>query len=244
MKIGLVLASLVAASTSAYAQAPGDYNNDDGDIAPPGMAPAAPAVVVAAPVRQQRWSVGLNVGSLDVAPHAQPDNKTEFSVGAIAVRYRPWRHLELELTFGGGREQLTDGTEGDREVNMSVLSLRYRFNPQRSWNWWLGAGMGSFVVASQASSDDDKKALTQSTLQFAIGLEKKWNHFALNIELRAVGVAPNDNQMAVSPDVKVEPGGPNMTSTGLPQPPQQDPANSTLDGWKGGQTTIGASYYF
>src|SRR5438477_11149068 len=100
MKIGLVLASLVAASTSAYAQAPGDYN-DDGEIAPPGMAPVAPAVVAPAPVRETRWSIGLNVGSLNVAPHTQPDNKSDFSVGALAVRYRPWRHLELELTFGG-----------------------------------------------------------------------------------------------------------------------------------------------
>ena len=246
MKIGLVLASLVAASSSAYAQAPGDYN--DGDIAPPGMAPAGPVGVAPAPVRQTRWSVGLNFGSLNVAPHMQPDNKSDFSVGAIALRYRPWQHLELELTFGGGSEQLPDGTQGDREVHSSVLSLRYRFNPMRSWNWWLGAGMGSFAVTNKGASDAEQKAAVQSTLQFGIGLEKRWTHFALNIEVRAVGVAPNDQQQAMSGDGSVPvDGGPNISTTGgmTPPPPPKDPGGSpAIDGWKGGQTTIGASYYF
>jgi hypothetical protein len=71
MKIGLVLASLVLSTTAAFAQAPGDY--EEGDLAPPGMATVAPEPAPP-PVRQQRWSLGLNLGSLDVAPHTQPEN--------------------------------------------------------------------------------------------------------------------------------------------------------------------------
>jgi hypothetical protein len=82
----------------------------------------------------------------------------------------------------------------------------------------------------------------QSTLQFGIGLEKRWTHFALNIEVRAVGVAPNNNNNNQMP---VDGGTPTMSYTNQPPPPPKDPAGSpAIDGWKGGQTTIGASYYF
>jgi hypothetical protein len=238
MKIGLVLASLVLSTTAAFAQAPGDY--EEGDLAPPGMAPVAPEPPPP-PVRQQRWSIGLNLGSMNVAPHMQPDNQTEFSVGQLALRYRPWRHLEIELALGGGREQLQDGTQGDRELHSSVLALRYRFNPQKRWNLWAMAGMGSFAVTSQYASDAEKQAAVQSTLQFGLGLERRWTRFALQLEVRAVGVAPNDQATGDMP-VREPIGSPTDTM----QPPK-DPGTTTtssLDGWKGGQTTIGASYYF
>jgi hypothetical protein len=246
MKIGLVLASLVLSTTAASAQAPGDYY--EGDIAPPGMAPVAPEPAPAPPpVRQRRWSIGLNVGSLGVAPHAQPENQTEFSVGQLALRYRPWRRLEIELALGGGTEEYDDGTKGDRQVSTSVLALRYRFNPQKRWNWWLMAGMGSFAVTSTYASDEEKEASVQSTLQFGVGIERRWRRFALQLELRAVGVAPNEEG-----DVVYDGGGADMPTGGStdekmePVRPPYDPyySPSTRDGWKGGQTTIGASYYF
>ena len=227
MKIGLVVAPLLLAGT-AYAQAPGDYYSD-GDVAPPGMAaPATPEYVASvAPFRPQRWSVGLNVGTIGLAPHMQPDNETDFDVAQLALRYRPWRHLEIELVVGSGSEQTPDGYTGNREVSEAVLSLRYRFSPQRNWNWWLGAGMGSLAVSYVGDSDDAVDAAQQSTLQFAIGLERRWSHFALQTELRAVGVAPNEAEDDVMP-----------VRGALEAPPV------SRDGWSGGQFTLGASYYF
>ena len=246
MKIGLVLASLVIATTSAYAQAPGEM--EDGDLAPPGMAPVT-VVAPTPPVRQLRWSVGLNLGSMNVAPHMQPENKSEFSVGQLALRYRPWRHLEIELALGGGQEKLPDGTDGGRQLSQSVLALRYRFNPNRPWNWWLMAGMGSFAVTNDGASDQERNDATQSTLQFGVGLERRWHHFALQVEIRAVGVAPQDQATSGGGDVMVTDVPPNSgtdTNTGVMQPPKDPPTYTTpsRDGWKGGQTTIGASYYF
>jgi hypothetical protein len=240
MKIGLVLASLVLSTTAAFAQAPGDY--EEGDLAPPGMAPEVASPEPAPPpVRQQRWSIGLNLGSLGVAPHTQPENKTEFAVGQLALRYRPWRHLEIELALGGGQQKLDDGTDGELEVSTSVLALRYRFSPQRRWNWWLMAGMGSFAVTNQWASDAEKEAAVQSTLQFGVGLERRFRHFALQVEIRAVGVAPNEEDMTYD---TYPTGGANTMSTEPTKDPYPTTTTTTADGWKGGQTTIGASYYF
>lgn len=227
MKIGLVVAPLLLAGT-AYAQAPGDYYGD-GDIAPPGMAaPVAPGYVApVAPFRPQRWSVGLSVGSIGLAPHMQPDNETDFSVGQLALRYRPWRHLEVELLLGGGSEETADGYQGDREISEAVLSLRYRFSPQQNWNWWLSAGMGSLAVTYVGDSQDAKDAAQQSTLQFGIGLERRWSRFALQTELRAVGVAPQETDDKTMP----------VRGGTLEYGP-------TRDGWSGGQFTLGGSYYF
>src|SRR5262245_65284159 len=101
MKIGLAIAPLLVATT-AYAQAPGEYA--DGDVSPPGMTPVAPAPAPALEA-PRRWSVGLGMGSINLAPHHQPEAQTHFSVGQLALRYRATRHLEIELALSGGAEE-------------------------------------------------------------------------------------------------------------------------------------------
>lgn len=230
MKLPVILASLLTAST-AFAQAPGDYDgsSDGGDIAPPSMVPVVAPVVVAPPPPERRWSVGLGAGSLELAPHSSPDATTDFDIAQLYVRYRPWRRLEIELALGGGGETDYDDYYGNREVSTAVLSLRYRFNPHRRWNWWLMAGMGSLAVTQEGASDEQREAAYQSTLQFGAGIERRWSRFALQFELRAVGVAPNeDEDMAVPEPV------------GMPV----YPTNTTQDGWSGGQFVFSGNYYF
>lgn len=227
MKLGLVVAQSISSTLlfagTAFAQAPGDYYGD-ASVAPPGMAPAAPEYIPPPPpVRNQRWSVGLNVGSMGLAPHMSPKSETEFSLAQLAIRYRPWRRLEIELALGGGSEVAPDGYAGDRELSEAVLSLRWRFNPKRNWNWWLSAGMGSLAVTSVGASKEERNAAQQSTLQFGIGLERRWSRFALQAELRAVGVAPNEFAGDIMP----------VSYDGY-----------SRDGWAGGQFTFGGSYYF
>src|SRR5262245_25914184 len=107
MKLGVVIASLFVGG-SAFAQALGDTEvATDEAVAPPGMAPTV-APVPAPPPPERRWSVGLGFGSLGLAPHHDPENESHFSVGQIAVRYRPWRHLEIELALSGGTEKYDD----------------------------------------------------------------------------------------------------------------------------------------
>jgi hypothetical protein len=233
----LVLAPLVIAST-AYAQAPGDYYGGgygDATIAPPGMVPeAAPLPPPPPPLR--RFSIGLGIGHASLAPHSAPEQTTEFAVGQLALRYLVRRHFEIELALTGGSEQLEDGTEGSRELSQAVLAIRYRFNPQRRWNWWLMAGMGSLAVTNIYASDDERDAASQSTLQFGIGIERRWSRFAIQGELRAVGVAKNED-MGDEP-VKVDV----PTNSMDPYPPYIGPTDT--GGKKGGQFAVTANYYF
>lgn len=233
MKLGLACASLLFAST-AFAQAPGEYGTASGA---PGMSEPVHVPPAPPPPKPHRWSIGLGVGSLGLAPHDAPDMTTDFGVGQLAVRYRATHHLEIELAFAGGREQLGDH-EGDREVSQGVLALRYRFSPHRHWNWWLVAGMGSLAVTHVDASDDERESARQSTLQFGAGIEHRWERFALQLELRAVGVKANEAKAVPVVDSDV----------GMAVPPPMFPSrDGTLtpgEGMSGGQLVLAGNYYF
>ena len=234
MKLVAVLVPLLVAAT-AHAQAPGET-----DLAPPGMAAPVPMVVAPAPEvspMANRWAVGLSVGSLSIAPKAQPDNKTEFGVGELSLRFRATYHLELELALGGGREKLQDGTQGPRETNIGMLGLRYRFAADRHWNWWLGGGIGSISVTQTGATDQQRQDAQRPLGALAIGIEHRWHQFALQAELRAFGVGQNQNQQQVNAGPVAMPG----TTT---QPPPPTMTSPTTDQQSGGIFSIGASYYF
>lgn len=234
MKLPVVLATLFAATT-AYAQAPGDYY-EEGTGAPGMSAPVVVAPTPPPPPKPRRWSVGLGVGSLSLAPHHAPDVETEYGVGQLAVRYLATRHLEIELAFAGGREKLDDGEEGDHEVSQAVLALRYRFSPGRRWNWWLMAGLGSLAVTPVEATKEQREYADQSTLQFGAGLERRWSRFALQLELRAVGVKAHDiEDMPVRGEVTYP--------DGMPVPPDHAPTDAG-DGMSGGQLVFSGNYYF
>jgi hypothetical protein len=243
MKLGLVLASLLV-STAAYAQAPGDYG-DEGTGAPGMVAPVAAPVVVVPPPPVRRWSIGLGFGSMGLHPHDAPDGTqdTQFGIGQLAVRYLAGRHLEIELTLGGGREKLEDGSQGDREVNEGVLAARYRFSPGQRWNWWLMFGMGSLGVTRHDATKDEKDAASQSTMQFGVGLERRWTRFALQLELRAVGVKANDTATMPVKGTVTDAGG----TTTMPIPPPEPDTTTSLgngNGMAGGQMVLSGNYYF
>jgi hypothetical protein len=243
MKLPLVLASLFVATT-AYAQAPGEYEEEtaaSGEVvAAPGMvAPVVVAPTPPPPPKPRRWSVGLGIGSLSLAPHSAPEVETEYGVGQLAVRYLATRHLEIELALGGGHEKLEDGEEGDRQVSQAVLALRYRFSPGRRWNWWLMAGMGSLAVTRDEATKEEREYAEQSTLQFGVGLERRWSRFALQLEMRAVGVKAHDVEDMPAGGVIVD-GDSKMTP-----PPDYNPTTTDAgDGMSGGQLVFSGNYYF
>jgi len=128
-------------------------------------------------------------------------------------------------------------------VSQGVLALRYRFSPGRDWNWWMMAGMGSLAVVRHDATKEERDLAQQSTLQFGAGLERRWSHFALQLELRAVGVKAHDvEQMPVTGTVSVDPNG--MTKTPEPPPGGAPTTTDAGDGKSGGQVIISGNYYF
>jgi hypothetical protein len=237
MKLAFIVAPLFV-SSAALAQAPGDYyDGSDEASGAPGMAvPVAPVQPAPPPPNPRRWSIGLGIGGLNLAPHegSYDGYATEYSIGQLAVRYRMTRHLELELAFAGGDEtaEKESGYVAENQVSQAVLALRYRFSPHRKWNWWLMAGMGSLAITRQDASDEEREYANQSTLQFGLGLERRFNRFALQLEWRVVGVKANDEMVYAD------------APTSMPYDPYYGGSTNTGRGQSGGQVVLSGNYYF
>lgn len=229
---------LGSAASLAHAQAPGE-------AVPPPAAPA-PDSPCATPcgscsraesVMANRWAVGLSLGSMSLAPDGQSDNQTAFGIGELALRFRATPHLELELSAGGGREQLANSQQGDLEVNTAALAVRYRFRPEAAWNWFVMGGLGGASVVSHDATKQERDDATHPLGMLGIGLERRFHHFALQAEARAIGVGDKtrtSDAMAAAP-----PAQPGAMATTTPPPPVTPSQKQS-----GGALTIGLSYYF
>jgi hypothetical protein len=221
------------------------------EIAPPAPAPVAVQIITPAstPVRvacatarapresvmANRWALGLSVGSMSLAPESAPDSQTQFAIGELALRYRATRHLELELAAGGGRERTADDQDGDLAVGTVTLAARYRFRPEAAWNWFVMGGIGGASIARHDATDEERNNATQPLAMLGIGLERRFHHFALQAEARAVGLGKRDDRNAMD----VTPAGETAkVTTVVPVPTRTDEARS------GGSLSIGLSYYF
>jgi hypothetical protein len=233
--LALSLAPLLAAG-SAFAQAPGEM-----PAAPPpppsSPAPAMPDPCARPSVMAHRWAIGLSVGGYSVAsPEAIEGESSQFRVAELAVRYRATRRIELELAMFGGREVLEDNTEGDLATGSVTLALRYRFRPERRWSWFLMAGLGGTVVAPHQSTADEREGATRPLGMLGIGVERRFRRFALQAELRTVGIGPREDAMDPVP----------VADGGVPQPLPRLPGAAVMhaEQLSAGMFTLGASYYF
>jgi hypothetical protein len=226
--LALATAPLFLAAT-AFAQAPGGYSGGDGDYyAGPSAAPiVVPQVVVAPPPPPTvgRFSVALGVGSMSLAADgAEEGQTTDFAIGEIALRYRGWRHLEIELSFAGGNQQLTDdqgGGEGDLKIAHITLAARYRFGVENHFNWWLMAGFGGTTIAPKNATSDEAEMQQRAHGMLGIGAEYRFTHFALQAEAKGIGVSPTEAEQKYADDY-------GMDATGL----------------GGGSFTLAGAYYF
>jgi hypothetical protein len=246
LTFSLVALAAPIAAPIAHAQAPGE-------VAPqviivpvvvaPGAAPVAPVASPMAPmtpaaapvairaresVMANRWSIGLSVGSMSLAPESAPDNETQFTVGELALRFRATPRFELELSAGGGTEQTADNQQGDLDVTAFALAARFRFRPEAAWNWFLMAGVGGAAVTRHDATDQEREDAVQSLGMLGVGIERRFRHVALQAEARAIGMGDDrrdaDRMQGVAEMPVVGPG-----------------AEQTR---AGGSLTLGLSYYF
>jgi opacity protein-like surface antigen len=230
----------VLAASSAYAQAPGDVSPAPYYAPAPTPAPVYPPAH--SPVMARRWAIGLSLGGYSVAPDgAAEGTETQFRVAELALRYRASRRLELELGLSGGREVLDDETEGDLATGSVTLALRYRFRPERRWSWFVMAGLGGTVIAPHQSTDAEREGATRPLGMLGIGVERRFRRFALQAEVRGVGIGPREDAMEEVP--AVDGGGAIPPTMPVPRLPGSA-ATTHAEELGGGMFTIGASYYF
>jgi len=226
----------------AHAQAPGDSGARVVVATPAGTAPSttsavAPAVGAAAqcadcrePVMANRWSLGVSIGSLGLAPNGSPDRRDDFLVGELALRFRATPHLELEVASEGG-QQAHDHRDDYLQMNTVMLAARYRFLPEAAWNWFVMGGVGAAAIASHDATDEERRNAIQPLGMLGIGVERRFAHFALQAEARGVGLGKRtETTTAASAAMATPVAMPTMTTT--------EPARS------GGSFSIGLSYYF
>ncbi len=217
------IASLITlAAGTAYAQAPGEsYDN------PPAYGPyyaQPPAVVDPGPQLPGRWSLGLNFHAVEYSSENSSES-AQFNGGEIAIRYRPWRKVDLELSLGGGRQQIEgyDGERMDGELAMGTgtLAARYHFNQENKWNFWLLFGVGATTIAHHDASDEEIDAAQRPHVAVGAGLEYRFVNFALQLEARAIGLGQTEDEKML-----------------------QEQGVYTSEGISGGSIAFGASYYF
>jgi hypothetical protein len=272
LRVMVVSLAPILAAGSAYAQAPGDvapqpyyaptprYAQPPQPYYTPAPQPyytPAPQPYYAPPpppynaqpanpaesVMSHRWAIGLSIGRLGMAPEgAAEGSEARFSVGEISLRYRASRRIELEVSLSGGREVLEDDKEGDLATGSVALALRYRFRPEQRWNWFLMGGIGGSVVAPHQSTELEREGATRPLGMLGIGIERRFRRFALQAELRAVGLGEREDASEVTFD---DAGGGGSGSP--PKPVPRLPATSAFtyaQSLEGGSFTLGASYYF
>jgi hypothetical protein len=212
------------AAPLAHAQAPGE-------VQPVGVAPEAgceprPAVM------NDRWAIGFSVGGVSIAPSDAPDVQTHFTVGELALRFRATLHLELELAVGGGRERTPDNMDGDLQVSTAALALRYRFRAEEHWNWFVMGGLGGAAIARHDATSQERSDATQPMFVAGIGTEYRFDHLALQAELRGFGLG------VAKPDSTTQ-----MTS--MPVDPNASAPNASADIQRSGASlSVGLSFYF
>jgi hypothetical protein len=199
------------------------------DPATPVANPCSGAVPQINPLAR-RLAVGLSLRSMSVMPADAPEgSETDFHGAEVDVRYRITRRWEITLAFGGGRQVLDDGeAQGELATDSVTLGVRFRFMPERKWNWFLSAGLGRTIIAQHDSTKEEREALARPHGVLGVGLERRWRAFALQAEIRGISIGPRD-EMEVEP---ARPGGGSGTTK---------PADVDLGG---GVFTLGASYYF
>jgi hypothetical protein len=241
------LAPILAAS-SAYAQAPGEYDPYYAPAPPssyapaPAPAPANPCSYAEAPRSWMvdRVAIGLSLGSMSVSPDEAPEGtETQFRIGELALRYRMSRRLELEFALSGGREVLESSEDGDLAAGSVTLALRYRFRPEQRWGWWIMGGLGGTVIAPHESTEVEREGAQRPLGMMGIGVERRFRRFALQAEVRGFGLGPRKD---ATEDVPVA-----VDGGGAPMPVARLPASAAVthaEELGGGTFTIGASYYF
>lgn len=204
---------------------------------PPPQAWALPAAPAPEPWEAHRFGLGLRLSGLTLGERASDGAaEQQFSVGGLVARYRASRRIELELAVEHGTEQLEDGYQSDLELSAVTAAMLVHLSPQSVWDWYLLGGLGGNERRFKGA--DDAFADQRSHLALGVGLERRWDHLVIGVELRALAVSPHDEEDVAVPQPEPYP---------LPQPVPgatvvvEDEEEASVGG---GQLSVSATWFF
>jgi hypothetical protein len=194
---------VVAMAGSAYAQAPG--------MVPPQAPPPASGVM------DRRWAIAFALGLESVTPHHDTAQNASLGVLQLSGRVRVRPDIELALTLGAG------GGENDTLTTGGLyFDFRYRFMAEQPWNVLALAGFGVATVAGKNAPDADHKG--RGSLRIGAGIERRFDTWALEADLKLFGIGENSSVAPVYPETQ--------------------PYQVARYGLSGAVFDIGASFYF
>ena len=184
----LALALVVAMTSVAHAQAPGEVPAAPSPNAP---APGAPTPGAPAPsAMDRRWAVALSLSGEGMTPDG--GSSTGLGVLELAGRYRVADKIELGLAIdagGGGSGKLTTGG--------LYADLRYSLMPGQPWNVLFLGSLGAASVYGKNAADVDRKG--RGSVRIGAGIERRFGAWAIEGDLRVVSIAENRDVPVVYP---------------------------------------------
>jgi len=166
---------------TALAQAPGTY-------APPAPMPA----VYAEADPPRRVGIGLRSTGIGVASAADEDHQIKLQGGGRHLRYQFAEHWRAELMVEGAEGEPEHGRY-TRASSLATLGVHYLFTPYSSWNWYALLALGG-TATEITYANDTTEQFAETHAHLGLGLEYRWDRLSLGAELRAVGLARDDEE--------------------------------------------------
>jgi hypothetical protein len=78
--------------------------------------------------------------------------------------------------------------DGDLQVSTAALAMRYRFRAEEHWNFFAMGGLGGAAITRHDATSQERHDATQPMFVAGAGTEYRFDHLALQAELRGFGL--------------------------------------------------------
>jgi hypothetical protein len=163
-----------------------------------GLLVLAPAVASAEGSRfgRGRWGIGLRTSAQSIENDGAEGDPMKLGGGGLHVRYRANPKWAFELTAEGLQATSESGAY-DRHSAPVTISAIWHPSPERRWDWYLLAGLGGTtdeVTYRKVDGNMATETFEQAHVHFGVGVERRCGRLGLGVELRAIGLARDDEQ--------------------------------------------------
>lgn len=148
-----------------------------------------------------KWGIGLRTTAQKIKPEnyqgEQGENGLKLGGAGITFRYRIAKKWTLELTSEKVDSEQLEATRYQRTSKPVTFTALWHMTPQRRWDWYLLLGVGGTedeVTYRKVDGTTATEKFSEAHVHFGVGVERMWGKFGVGAELRAIGLARNDEE--------------------------------------------------